>query len=81
MKKHLPKIKTDEQLEDILNGDLTNYISDGFLPVTFEFEPKDKVVNLRMSQNLFEKLHTEASRRKIPYQRFIRQALEKAVKG
>jgi predicted DNA binding CopG/RHH family protein len=49
--------------------------------MTFEFEAKDKVVNLRMSQGLFERVRDEASRRKIPYQRFIRQALEKAVKS
>ncbi|HEV7699837.1 MAG TPA: CopG family antitoxin [Pyrinomonadaceae bacterium] len=73
---------SDKQVEGLLDGDLTGYLNtSNFTPMTFEFEAKDKVVNLRMSQGLFERVRDEASRRKIPYQRFIRQALEKAVKS
>ena len=55
MKKVLPKIKTDEELENLLDEDLSDYLHEGnFKPVTFEFQPKDKTVNLRMSEEMLE---------------------------
>jgi predicted DNA binding CopG/RHH family protein len=81
MKKQLPRFKTDEEVEAFLEKDVSDYITpENFSPVTFEFEPKEKVVNLRMSRSLFESVKNEAEKRRMPYQRFIRQALEIAVK-
>lgn len=82
MKKRLPKFKTDIELEDFLKKDLSEYLTpENFQAVTFEFEPKEKVVNLRMSMALFEKIKSAAEKKKIPYQRYIRQALETSVMG
>jgi predicted DNA binding CopG/RHH family protein len=45
----------------------------------FEFQPKEKSVNLRMSEDLLKAVQASAKREGIPYQRYIRQALERAV--
>ena len=45
----------------------------------FEFKPKRKWVNLRISEELLDAVRKNAKRQGIPYQRFIRQALERAV--
>ena len=44
----------------------------------FEFEPKSAQVNLRMPEGLVKAIKERAKSRGIPYQRFIREALEKA---
>lgn len=81
MKKRLPKLKTDNELDDLLKTDLSGYISpETSHTLTFEFEPKEKVVNLRMSNALLERVKKAAKERKIPYQRYIRQALELSVR-
>lgn len=82
MKKQLPKFKNDSEVEKFLDRDLSDYlVSENLQTVTFEFEPKEKVVNLRMSTALFERIKTAAQKKKIPYQRYIRQALEHSVRG
>ena len=82
MKRQLPRFKTDEEVEAFLEKDLTDYITpENFQPITFEFEPKEKVVNLRMSTALFDRIKNAADKKKIPYQRYIRQALETSVRG
>lgn len=45
----------------------------------FELKPKDKSVNLRLPEQLLEAVRTQAQRAGIPYQRFIRMALERAL--
>ena len=53
MKKKLQKITTDEEAEDILNEDLSEYVNkDNFKQTTFEFAPKDKSVTIRISDPL-----------------------------
>lgn len=82
MKKRLPRFKTDKEVEDFLERDLSEYLTpENFQAVTFEFEAKEKVVNLRMSTALFERVKNAAKKKKIPYQRYIRQALEHSVRG
>ena len=44
-------------------------------------KPKDKSVNLRLPAPLLEAVRARAQRAGIPYQRFIRMALERAVQG
>jgi len=48
-------------------------------PVRFEFERKTAQVNLRMPEGLLESVKRRAKRRGIPYQRFIREKLERAL--
>ena len=45
----------------------------------FEFGRKDARVNMRLPQPLLEAVKTRAAAIGVPYQRFIRQALEAAV--
>ncbi len=80
MKKKLPKLKSDKEAEDFVeNADLTEYdLSDG-KRVRFEFQKKDKAVTLRIPEGLLKEVKKTAAHEKIPYQRFIRIALEKAV--
>ena len=80
MKKILPTLTTDEEAEDfIANSDLSEYDLSGMVPVRFELRRKDKSINLRLPEKLLEAVRTRAEQEKIPYQRFIRLALEKAL--
>ena len=81
MKKQLPKLKTDDDVERLLDTDLSSFLTaDNFTTVSFEFEPKEKVVNLRMSAGLLNRIKSVALQKKMPYQKFMRQSLEVAVK-
>lgn len=63
MKKILPGIKTDDETESLLEQDLSEYLNkDNFKPVTFEFNPKNKTVNLRVSEDLLEEVKTVAKK-------------------
>ena len=81
MKKRLPKLKTDKEAEKLLEQDLSDYIDkDNFIPVTFEFAPKDKSINLRLSADLLQAVKSVSKRRGVSYQKYIREALEKSLK-
>ena len=81
MKKQLPKLKSDDDVERLLDTDLSIYLTkENLTSVSFEFEQKEKVVNLRMSAGLLESIKRAALQKKMPYQKFIRQSLEIAVK-
>jgi predicted DNA binding CopG/RHH family protein len=47
--------------------------------VRFEFQPKNERVNMRLPRPLLDAVKATAAKAGIPYQRFIRQALENAV--
>ena len=80
MSKKLPALKSDKQAEELLDKDLSEYISAETLqPFPFEYRPKQKSVNLRISAELLRAIRAAARRRGIPYQRYIRQALELAL--
>jgi predicted DNA binding CopG/RHH family protein len=80
MRKKFPVLKTDEEAEAFLEQDLTDYLHSGnFKPMPFEFLPKEKSINLRISETLLKEVQTQAKREGIPYQRYIRQALERAI--
>jgi predicted DNA binding CopG/RHH family protein len=81
MSKRLPVFKSDKEAGDFLNQDLSEYISaENFAPFQFEFRPKQKSVNLRISEELLNAVRAVARRRGIPYQRYIRQTLEAALR-
>ena len=78
--KQFPVFKTDEEAEAFVdNADLTEYDFSQFKPVRFEFEPKAARINMRLPESLLKSVKERASKRGIPYQRFIREALEQAV--
>lgn len=80
MKKKLPTLTSDEEAEDfVANADLSEYDLSGMVAVRFELKPKDKSINLRLPEKLLEAVRSRASHAGIPYQRFIRMALERAL--
>ena len=79
-KKKLPELKSDEEAEEfVAEADLTAYDLSGMRTVQFEFEPKRERVNMRLPRGLLDAVKAAAARAGVPYQRFIRQALEAAV--
>ena len=80
MKKKLPALTSDAAAEAfVAEADLTDYDLSGMQTVRFEFAPKDQRVNMRLPGPLLAAVRQAAARRGVPYQRFIRQALEAAV--
>ena len=80
MKRPLPELKTDEDAERfVAEADLAEYDLSGMRLVRFEFQPKTERINMRVPKQLLDAVRTAAARAGMPYQRFIRQALETAV--
>jgi predicted DNA binding CopG/RHH family protein len=48
-------------------------------PLRFEFSRKEARVNMRLPSKLLTAIKAAATRAGVPYQRFIRQALEEAI--
>ncbi|HLB98595.1 MAG TPA: CopG family antitoxin [Acetobacteraceae bacterium] len=80
MKKKLPKLSSDKEAEAfVAKSDLTDYDLSGMRMVRFEFQPKSERVNMRLPRPLLDAVKAAAAKAGVPYQRFIRQALENAV--
>lgn len=79
MPKTVPESKADEDLEAFLEQDLSDLDFGQFKPARFELRHKDARVNMRLPGALLEAVKRRAEARGVPYQRFIRQALEQAV--
>ena len=79
MKKKVPHLKTDRQAEAFLAHDLSNLDFSQFKPARFEFEKKDNQINMRVPKPLLEAVKARAKARGIPYTRFIRETLERAM--
>jgi predicted DNA binding CopG/RHH family protein len=81
MRKRFPKFRNDKELEKFVKQDLSAYLdADNLFPPTFEFAPKTKVVNLRVSEQLLSAIKAASKSRGIPYQRYIREALEQSLR-
>ncbi len=80
MKKTIPTFNSDEEAEDfVATADLSEYDLSGGQVVRFEMKAKDSSVNLRLPKELLEAVRGRAKLAGIPYQRFIRMALERAL--
>ena len=80
MKKKLPRFKSDKEAEEFVEkADLTEYDLSGMRLIRFEFQPKNDRVNMRLPRQLLDAVRASAAKAGVPYQRFIRQALEDAV--
>jgi predicted DNA binding CopG/RHH family protein len=80
MKKPLPKLKSDKAAGAfVAKSDLTDYDLSGMRTMRFEFQPKSERVNMRLPRPLLDAVKASAAKAGVPYQRFIRQALENAV--
>jgi predicted DNA binding CopG/RHH family protein len=81
MSKPLPTLTTDKEAEDFVSdANLTDYDLSVLKSVQFEFQPKAQSITLRLSEPLLKAIKEKASYSGMPYQKFIRQALENAVK-
>ena len=81
MSSKVPKLRTDEAAERFLAQDLSDLDFAQFKPVTFEVEPKSERINMRLPATLLQALKASAAAEGIPYQRFIRLTLERALTG
>ena len=82
MKKEWPVLRTDEEAERFVEeADLSEYDFGAMVPMHFEFAKKDERVNMRLPGELLAAVKAKAKTRGLPYQRFIREALERAVQG
>jgi predicted DNA binding CopG/RHH family protein len=80
MKKKIPTFKTDKEAERFVDtADLSEYDLSGFKPIHFEFERKTAQLNMRVPKPLLDAVKKRASARGIPYTRFIREAVERAL--
>ncbi|MDG4576617.1 MAG: BrnA antitoxin family protein [Defluviicoccus sp.] len=80
MKKKIPRFESDEEAAAfVATADLTQYDLTGARPVHFEFEKKAAQINMRVPRGLLDAVKARAEARGIPYTRFIREILEKAV--
>ena len=79
MKRHVPRLTTDEEAEAFLDQDLADLDFSQFKPAHFEFEKKSERVNMRVPKPLLDALKKRASHRGIPYTRFIRELMEREI--
>ena len=76
----LPRFRSDKEAEEFIEkADLTEYDLSPMRPFRFEFQPKSERVNMRLPGQLLDAVRSSAAKARVPYQRFIRQALEDAV--
>jgi predicted DNA binding CopG/RHH family protein len=76
----VPVMTTDEEAEAFLDQDLSDLDYSQFRPLTWEAEPKTARVNMRLPESLVKAVKARAAERGIPYQRLIREAIERAVR-
>ena len=80
--KAFPVHKTDQEAENFTDtADLSEYDFSGFTPVGFEFQKKEARVNMRLPQSQLDTLKREAEKRGLPYQRFMRDLLERGLQS
>jgi len=80
MKKKLPRFRSDKEAGDFVEkADLTEYDLSAMRPIRFEFQPKSERVNMRLPRQLLDAVRASAARAGVPYQRFIRMAIESAL--
>ncbi|TVR45382.1 MAG: ribbon-helix-helix protein, CopG family [Rhodobacteraceae bacterium] len=77
--KSVPVLTTDKDAEDFLDQDLSALDFTQFKPMRFETLPKSARITMRLPEPLIAALKAKAKARGIPYQRLIREALERAL--
>lgn len=71
---------SDSEAEEFVDrADLTRFDLQKGRAMRFEFDRRSAQINLRMPEGLLASVKLRAKRRGIPYQRFIREELEKAL--
>jgi predicted DNA binding CopG/RHH family protein len=80
MPRKVPKLTTDEETEAFLDQDQSDLDFSQFKAVHFEFESKAAQLNMRLPPALLEAVKERARARGIPHMRFVREALQLAVR-
>jgi predicted DNA binding CopG/RHH family protein len=82
MAKPFPELNSDAAAEAFVDeADLSGFDWSDMKRVRFEFAAKDARINMRLPADLLAAVKARAEREHMPYQRFIRWALEGAVGG
>ncbi len=77
MKKLNKKIN---KTKDFLDQDLTSFVENtNWKKVKFELLPKNKLISLRLSEELLNQLKKKANENNIDYQKLIRLILEQSL--
>ncbi len=81
MNKRLPNMNSDQDAENLLDQDLSDYLNtDNFSPVTFELINKNESLKLDISCELLDAVKEASKEKGINEQTFITEAIEKALK-
>ncbi len=80
--KNLPRLNSDKEAEDFVDSaDLSEFDLSGFRPVNFEFENKSATISMRLPESQLALIKAEAKKRGMPYQRFIREMIQRGMKA
>lgn len=79
MSRMVPKLVTDEEAEAFLDQDLSDLDFGQFKPGQLEFQPKDARLTMRVPRQMLDAVKRRAEARGIPYQRFVREAIQDAL--
>lgn len=79
----MPLLRTDAEAEAFLDQDLSDLDFSQFKAGQLDYERKDARLTMRLPQPMFDALkrQAQAQARGIPYQRLVREAIEKALGG
>lgn len=77
----MPRLRTDEEAEAFLDQDLSDLDFSRFKAGQLEYERKDARLTMRLPQPMLDAVKRQAQARGIPYQRLVREAIEKALAG
>jgi predicted DNA binding CopG/RHH family protein len=80
MKKKVPAFKNSRAAAAFVDkADLSQNAFSGAQTIRFEMKRKDKSINLRLPEELYDAVRQRATLAGLPYQHFIRLALENAI--
>jgi len=80
MKEKFPEFRSDAAAERFVEtSDLSEYDFSDMKPMRFELRRKDKSVSLRLPEPLLNAVRERAEKAGMPYQRFMRLAIERAL--
>jgi predicted DNA binding CopG/RHH family protein len=77
--KSVPVMTTDKEAEGFLDQDLSDLDFALFKKIDWEAKPKTARVNMRLPEGLIAAVKARATQRGVPYQRLIREALEREM--
>jgi predicted DNA binding CopG/RHH family protein len=77
--RRVPRLRTDEEAEAFLDQDLSDLDFSQFKAGQLEYERKDARLTMRLPQPMLDAVKRQARARGIPYQRLVREAIEKAL--